>query len=411
MNRNFRELPPLSLYIHLPWCVAKCPYCDFNSHEQGDVLPETQYVDAVLADLSQEMPQVWGRTLTSVFIGGGTPSLFSADAIEQLLSGVRALAGLPPDIEVTMEANPGTFEQARFDDFRRVGINRLSIGIQSFKQQQLQALGRIHGSDESLGAVDIARQAGFDNINLDLMFGLPQQSIADAMDDIETACGLQPEHISCYQLTLEPNTLFNKFPPQLPLDEDIWSMQQQGAERLREQNYQRYEISAWSRPRRQSVHNSNYWLFGDYIGIGAGAHGKLSFADSGRILRRSKLKHPASYMKAAASQNRISQEHVVSLEDTALEFMMNALRLTDGFSPNLYHTHTGTELASCQQYLNSAIDAGLLEQSVMAIKPTEKGLDFLNDLLQHFMPSDEPEVTRDNSSVRLSYPLIPIKSQ
>ncbi len=411
-QRNFRELPPLSLYVHLPWCVAKCPYCDFNSHTQPDTLPETAYIDALLSDLTQEVPLVWGRTISSVFIGGGTPSLFSAEAIDRLLSGLRALMALPAQTEITMEANPGTFEQQKFIDFRKAGVNRLSIGIQSFNSTHLQSLGRIHGREESLRACDIARQAGFDNINLDLMFGLPSQTLDDALQDIQTACEQKPEHISHYQLTLEPNTLFYKYPPVVPEDEALWVMQEQTASLLQQAGYERYEISAWCQPGKRSVHNSNYWLFGDYLGIGAGAHGKISFADSGKILRRSKQRHPTRYLESAASEQRISQEHELKIEDTPLEFMMNALRLVNGFSPQLYHLHTGLFLDSCQGQLDRAIENGLLQQTPLAIKPTEKGLDFLNDLLQHFMQADSPsdeQTGGDPAGQVFRYPTIPIQ--
>lgn len=386
-TRRFRELPPLSLYIHIPWCIKKCPYCDFNSHEQKGELAEITYVDALLTDLEQEMPLVWGRSWSTVFIGGGTPSLFKPESIERLLSGVRALTALPPDAEITMEANPGTFEQQRFREFRQAGINRLSIGIQSFSDQQLKALGRVHGASESHRATEIAIAAGFDNLNLDLMFGLPQQSLLQARNDLQSALDAQPTHISYYQLTLEPNTLFHKFPPQLPTHDEVALMQEQAIADLQSHGYQRYEISAWSKPGLQSRHNLNYWNFGDYVGIGAGAHGKISDASHGTITRRSKIKHPERYLTNASSAARIDTEHVVGIEDTGIEFMMNALRLVDGFSPVLFREYTGVDLSHWNNELQSASEQGLLDYSVTRVKPTAHGLDFLNDLLALFTPA------------------------
>lgn len=398
--RNFSDLPPLSLYVHIPWCLKKCPYCDFNSHEnRTEELPETVYVDALLHDLEQELPDIWGRQIVSVFIGGGTPSLFSAAAIDQLLCGLRALLNLAPSIEITMEANPGTFEQNKFADFAAAGINRLSIGIQSFHAESLSALGRVHDANEALAAIDIARQAGFKNINLDLMFALPNQTTAMAAEDLRIAIDLKPEHVSYYQLTLEPNTAFAASPPILPADDKAWEMQTQGLQLLSSAGYQRYEISAFARPGKQSEHNTNYWLFGDYVGIGAGAHGKLSFADRGEILRRSKQRHPKHYLKTAAGKDRISRQLVVSIQDTALEFMMNALRLTEGFPMPLYALHTGTDLHNWQDVITTAIDDGLLEQTGLQLKPSPRGHDFLNELLERFMPGEE--IRR--------YPIIPLK--
>lgn len=386
-TRTFRELPPLSLYIHIPWCIKKCPYCDFNSHEQKGDLAETEYIDALLADLEQELPLVWGRTWVSVFIGGGTPSLFKPESIEHLLSGVRALTALPPDAEITMEANPGTFEQQRFREFRDAGINRLSIGIQSFNDIQLQALGRVHGAAESYRAAEIAIESGFDNLNLDLMFGLPQQSLQEAQQDLRAALDAAPTHISYYQLTMEPNTLFHKFPPQLPSHDDVAIMQERAVSELQAAGYQRYEISAWSMPGKQCRHNLNYWNFGDYVGIGAGAHGKISDASNGSITRRTKLRHPQNYLASAGSEQRIDTQQQVAIEDTGIEFMMNALRLTDGFSPAQFREYTGLDLHLWHAELQQASDDGLLEYSVTGVKPTQKGLDFLNDLLELFTPA------------------------
>ena len=389
-ERSFSELPPLSLYVHLPWCIAKCPYCDFNSHEQRDkTLPEQPYVDALLADLTSELPEVWGRQIHSVFLGGGTPSLFSPEAIDRLLAGIRALIPLRPGTEITMEANPGTFEQQKFSEFRSAGINRLSLGIQSFNTDHLKALGRIHDHKESLNAAHQARDAGFDNINLDLMFGLPAQSVDQALEDLSTAIDAGPEHISYYQLTLEPNTLFHTFPPKLPREDTIWQMQTQAIEKLQDSGFNRYEVSAWSKPGCNSVHNSNYWLFGDYLGIGAGAHGKISRADTNQITRRAKQKHPQRYLDTAGSEQNIITQQDVPLNETALEFNMNALRLAEGYSPQTFRAHTGVDLQHWHAAFQSAEDKGLLEYSALNIKPTEQGFNFLNELLQEFMPQQE----------------------
>lgn len=416
MKRHFTDLPPLALYIHLPWCVAKCPYCDFNSHAQPqDSLPESDYIDAVLADLASEMPGVWGRTISSVFIGGGTPSLFSADAIDTLLSGVRALTALNPDIEITMEANPGTFEQEKFNDFFKAGINRLSIGIQSFNEMHLQRLGRIHGSAESLAAADIARQAGFDNINLDLMFGLPEQSIEEALDDVRQALTIKPEHLSYYQLTLEPNTLFHKYPPILPEDDLLWEVQSEARKLFENAGYGQYEVSAWSQAGRQCLHNTNYWLFGDYLGIGAGAHGKITSANDATIRRRAKQRHPVRYMQTAQSGQHIGEEHEIAIMDTAMEFMMNALRLVEGFRIQDFQIATGLPLRHWQHIIDKAESDSLLYQDIEHIRPTAHGFNFLNDLLERFMVEDENVGDKTSGSgtddLVLRYPTISIKSE
>ncbi len=402
--RNLTELPPLSLYIHIPWCVRKCPYCDFNSHEQKDTLPENDYVDALLNDLAEEMPRVWGRTISSVFIGGGTPSLFSANALNTLFSGIRALTALPPVAEITMEANPGTFEQEKFHDFRKLGINRLSIGVQSFNDQHLKTLGRIHAADEAMRAVDIAKTAGFDDINIDLMFGLPDQTLEQAQHDVQTAIDLQPTHISYYELTLEPNTLFAKHPPVLPVDDDRWTMHNNGITLLEQHGYARYEISAYAQPGKRCKHNNNYWLFGDYLGIGAGAHSKISFANDAQIVRRWKHKHPTRYLSGAHATplDVIGGESSISDADTAIEFMMNALRLNEGFPIPLFEQHTGVSLSRWQGAIDKATEQGLLEQVELRLKPTTKGFNFLNDLLELFMPDNE-------LSVR--YPVFPLKPE
>ncbi len=387
-ERHFTELPPLALYVHLPWCVKKCPYCDFNSHEAKSALPEKQYIDALLEDLAFEMPLVWGRTFSSVFIGGGTPSLFSADAMHDLLSGIRALTGLTPNAEVTMEANPGAIDAGRFDEFRNAGINRLSIGVQSFDNEQLERLGRVHDASEAHKAIDVARAAGFDNLNVDLMFGLPQQSPDAALSDLTTALAHQPEHLSYYELTIEPNTRFAKFPPSLPDDDVRWEMQQTAKAAMAEAGFSRYEVSAWSQPNKQSHHNLNYWLFGDYVGIGAGAHGKISFADSNKIMRRWKQKHPDTWMNAAAA-DRLGGEHEVAVADTGLEFMMNALRLTDGFRLADFTTHTGVPIQPWLGPIQEGTEAGLLTRDLGRLKATERGFELLNEVLALFMPEEE----------------------
>ena len=406
--RHFSELPPLALYIHLPWCVKKCPYCDFNSHEAKTELPEKQYVDALLDDLANEMPSVWGRTFSSVFIGGGTPSLFSADAIHNVLSGVRALTGLTPNAEVTMEANPGAMEAARFHEFKSAGVNRLSIGIQSFNDIQLQRLGRVHNAQEAHKAVEVARTAGFDNLNLDLMFGLPEQDIDAALNDVTTALGHQPEHLSYYELTIEPNTKFAKFPPEVPDDDVRWDMQQAANERLAEHGYSRYEVSAWSQPGQQSHHNTNYWLFGDYVGIGAGAHGKISFANNNTVIRRWKHKHPSTWMNMRGGE-KVGGEHTVAAEDTGLEFMMNALRLTKGFNLIDFTTNTGLSIQPWLGAIEKGVAAGLLDRNQGRLKATERGFELLNDVLALFMSEPESAASPNGGASTVSRITIPIK--
>ena len=404
--RHFTELPPLALYIHLPWCVKKCPYCDFNSHEAKTDLPQTQYIEALLDDLTHEMPSVWGRTFSSVFIGGGTPSLFSADAIHTLLSGVRALTGLTPNAEVTMEANPGAMEAARFHEFKSAGVNRLSIGIQSFNDIQLKQLGRVHDANEAHKAIEVARAAGFDNLNLDLMFGLPEQSVDAALNDVTTALGHQPEHLSYYELTIEPNTRFAKFPPAVPDDDVRWDMQQAANERLADSGFARYEVSAWSQPGRQSHHNRNYWLFGDYVGIGAGAHGKLSFANTNTVVRRWKHKHPTTWMSSSGLE-KIGGEHTVAVEDTGLEFMMNALRLTDGFNLSDFTTNTGVSIQPWLGTIEKGVASGLLAREGGQLRATERGFELLNEVLALFM--DEPAGFQSGASTgsRITIPIKP----
>ncbi len=384
---EFSVLPPLSLYIHIPWCVRKCPYCDFNSHEARTDLDEHAYVDALLADLEQELAEVWGRRVGTIFIGGGTPSLFSAEAIERLLAGVRARITVAPRAEITLEANPGTVERQRFAEFRAAGVNRLSLGIQSFNDTHLRRLGRIHGRDEALAAVEGAQRAGFDSLNLDLMFGLPEQTLVDAREDIATAIALGPDHLSYYQLTIEPNTFFHSRPPALPEHDDLWAIFQQGLESLGRAGYCQYEVSAHARPGRRCRHNMNYWAFGDYLGIGAGAHGKITSARDHSITRRWKVKHPRDYVQHAASPGRISGKSVLSPADAGFEFMLNALRLNEGFEPALFERHTGLPYTWIAPKVEDAIKDGYLVQNATAITCSDKGRSFLDDVLQSFLPS------------------------
>lgn len=376
--------PPLSLYVHIPWCVRKCPYCDFNSHaapEGGDI-PEDAYLDALRADLEQSLPLVWGRPVHTVFIGGGTPSLLSAAGMDRLLSDIRALLPLDPDAEITMEANPGTFEAERFASYRASGINRLSIGIQSFNDRHLSALGRIHGGTEARAAIDIALRH-FDNVNLDLMYALPQQTLQECQRDVETALSYGTPHLSLYQLTLEPNTLFARFPPALPDDDTADDMQRWIEARTSEQGYRHYETSAYAQAHREARHNLNYWRFGDYLGIGAGAHGKLSFPH--RVLRQMRYKHPARYIEQALSGTPVQEEHEVSAAELPFEFMLNALRLTDGVPASLFHDHTGLPLHVIGKELARATEKGLLDADPTVIRPTELGRRFLNDLQALFL--------------------------
>jgi len=383
---NFTALPPLSLYIHIPWCVRKCPYCDFNSHEGKNTVPEKQYVAALIADLDQELPQIWGRQLHSLFIGGGTPSLFSAEAIDELLCAVRARLPFSFDTEVTLEANPGTVEAHKFQEFRAAGINRLSIGVQSFNDDALQRIGRIHGRQEAIRAAELAHDAGFDNVNLDLMFGLPKQSLQQALEDINTAIALEPTHLSHYQLTLEPNTPFHHQPPTLPEDELRWTMQERCQETLADADFSHYEVSAYARPGKQCHHNLNYWQFGDYIGIGAGAHGKISNAQFQTITRHAKQRHPQEYLQHANNERRASRREALSPKEAGFEFMLNALRLKEGFASSLFTTHTGLPITIIESALRQAEEQALIEWSATHIRPTQKGWDYLNNLQQLFLP-------------------------
>ena len=375
---------PLSLYVHIPWCVKKCPYCDFNSHTKDKSYDESRYVEALLADLDEEYRHCQQRTLSSIFFGGGTPSLFSAESIHKILSHTRQLFKFN-EIEITLEANPGTFEQEKFNDFRQAGVNRLSIGIQSFSQQHLESLGRIHDSRQALSAIETATTAGFDNINLDLMFGLPQQTIQQAINDVNTACGFNVPHLSHYQLTIEENTYFHKHRPVLPESDLLWEMQTQCQDLLAENDYRQYEISAYAKKDRRSQHNQNYWLFGDYIGIGAGAHGKLSRVDeqeqSLSISRRWKYRQPRQYIEEALSSDALSGEQVLEQQDIMFEFLLNALRLKAGSDISTFERHTGLSRARLERAVRD-IDPDLLLVNDGRISTTDRGFLFLNEILE-----------------------------
>ncbi|WP_148717281.1 radical SAM family heme chaperone HemW [Chitinolyticbacter meiyuanensis] len=375
-------LPPLALYIHFPWCVQKCPYCDFNSHTQKGGLPEDEYIAALLADLESCLPSVWGRPVSTIFMGGGTPSLFSAGAIDTLLAGIRARIKLLPDAEITLEANPGTFEAEKFAGYRAAGVNRLSIGIQSLDDAKLKALGRIHGRDEALAAVEIAHRH-FDNFNLDVMYALPEQTLAEALADIDAAIALAPPHLSAYHLTLEPNTLFHRYPPALPDDDLAADMQDAIEARLAAAGYQHYETSAFAKPGHRARHNVNYWQFGDYLGIGAGAHAKISFPD--RITRQARYKQPGDYLARMAAGSAVQTEETLTRAQLPFEFMLNLLRLTDGFALSLYAERTGLPLPTVLPQLERACSEGLLEHDGDWVRPTDQGRRFLNTLLERFL--------------------------
>lgn len=381
--RIFTTLPPLSLYIHLPWCVQKCPYCDFNSHAAPKVLPEQAYLSALERDLDDYLPLLANRPLHSIFFGGGTPSLFSAHAIEKILDRVAARLSCSPHIEITLEANPGTIEQDKFKGFYQAGVNRLSLGVQSFQNEKLKSLGRIHDATQAQRAIEIAQQAGFDRFNIDLMYGLPDQSIADALFDLKTALRFAPTHLSWYQLTIEPNTFFHFQPPLLPNDDLIWEMQLAGQTMLAAAGLNQYEVSAYAKPTAECLHNRNYWEFGDYLGIGAGAHSKLTQAD-GHIARFSQIKHPRIYL----SQPPTSAFQSIKEQDAIFEFMLNALRLTQGVSYRLFTERTGLDLSHIQDRLITAQARDLLIMTESGFYPSAKGLRFLNDLMMMFLPAE-----------------------
>jgi oxygen-independent coproporphyrinogen-3 oxidase len=380
---KLRALPPLALYVHVPWCVRKCPYCDFNSHERSGALPEHDYVAKLLLDLEGLLPKVWGRRLVSVFIGGGTPSLFSPGAIDNLLSGVRARMTLEPGAEVTLEANPGTVEAARFRGFREAGVSRISIGVQSFDERMLAALGRIHGAGEARRAIEAAL-AAFDNVNVDLMYGLPGQTAAMARADIEEAARSGVPHVSAYQLTIEPNTVFWSKPPSLPEHDACADMQLAAEEILARGGYEHYETSAFAKAGHRCRHNVNYWEFGDYLGIGAGAHGKISFPE--RITRHERIKQPREYLQASTTMT----ERTVPVSELPFEFMLNALRLIDGFPLALFEERTGLPFTILEKQLQAAEEAGLLERDWKRVRPTTRGQRFLNELLALFLADETP---------------------
>lgn len=377
--------PPLSLYVHVPWCVRKCPYCDFNSHQADGGIPEKAYVAALLKDLELALPQIWGRKVESVFFGGGTPSLLSGEALDSILTGIRLLLPLEPGLEVTLEANPGTAEAGRFKAYREAGVNRLSLGIQSFNPRHLKAIGRIHDEREARLAIELAQQH-FDNINLDLMYALPGQTLAEALTDIRTATGFLPQHLSAYHLTIEPNTLFHHHPPVLPDDDESAQMQEEIEGLLASSGYLHYETSAFSLANRRCRHNLNYWLFGDYLGIGAGAHSKLSLPDG--VVRQTRPRHPQAYLKAVGNERPIQDETRVEPSGLVFEFMMNALRLNEGFRPELFSLRTGLPISILNDKLQTATQRGLLDRTETFVRPSPMGRRFLNDLLAMFLPEE-----------------------
>jgi putative oxygen-independent coproporphyrinogen III oxidase len=379
------QLPPLSLYVHIPWCVRKCPYCDFNSHAQKQDMPEAEYVSALIADLKQDAKYAANRKLTSMFFGGGTPSLFTPSSIKKIIIAAEQLIGFEPNIEITLEANPGTFEQAKFAGYRQAGVNRLSIGIQSFDDLHLQQLGRIHNADEAHHVAAKARAAGFDNFNLDLMHGLPGQSVIDALKDLQTAIDLNPTHLSWYQLTIEPNTAFYSHPPKLPDDpllEEIW---EQGQQLLANNGFNQYEVSAYARANKESQHNLNYWQFGDYLGIGAGAHGKVTLIEQQQIIRTNKTRAPNDYLARYKKESFEPTIEVLDKEELPLEFMMNALRLNKGAPSQYFTDRTGCDLKMIEPHLNNLCNKELLTADKERIEPTPMGHKFLNAILEEFM--------------------------
>jgi len=379
---HFSALPPLSLYVHIPWCVRKCPYCDFNSHAAPDALPEDTYVDALVTDLESALPSIWGRKVSTVFIGGGTPSLFSAAAIDRLLAAVRARVQLSSDAEITLEANPGTFEREKFAGFYAAGVNRLSLGIQSFDDRCLRALGRIHGAEEARRAAEAALMI-FGNVNFDVMFALPEQTPADAAGDVAAALAFAPPHLSFYHLTLEPNTLFHRHPPPLPDDETAADIEDAMCAALERAGYVHYETSAHAKPGYECRHNVNYWRFGDYLGIGAGAHSKLSFAD--RIVRQLRFKQPKQYLERATRGDALQEDVEIARRDLPFEFMLNALRLTDGVPAALFAERTGMSLSIAARPIAEATRRGLLDPDPAVLRPTPLGRRFLNDLQSLFL--------------------------
>lgn len=391
---NLKTPPPLSLYVHFPWCVRKCPYCDFNSHAIGEnSFPESEYIDALIRDLEFSLPQIWGRRITSVFFGGGTPSLFSVEGIHRLLSVLRSYLNIPPFIEITLEANPGTVEANRFQGYREAGINRISIGVQSFADRQLKNLGRIHNSEQATSAVEMIRRAGFSNFNIDIMHGLPEQTVDQALNDLRITIDNRPNHISWYQLTIEPNTVFYTQPPALPDQDRLWEIHQAGKQYLIERGFQPYEVSVYAGAGSRCVHNMNYWQFGDYLGIGAGAHGKLTDVAAGTIKRYARHRIPASYIQLAGKPDAVVHEKLLRRDDLVLEFMMNVMRLNHGINPDLFMERTGLPLTIAENRLLEAERRGLIEWQIDTLKPTELGQQYLNDLLQIFMCDERDHKT------------------
>jgi len=384
--QTFHQAPPLSLYIHLPWCLKKCPYCDFNSHEvPASGFEEKLYINALINDLKFELNRIEGRKIVSIFFGGGTPSLFLPESIDQLLNSIQAQLNFDLDIEITLEANPGAVEAAKFHEYKAMGINRLSLGIQSFNDQSLTLLGRIHNANEAKKAIELSREAGFENFNLDLMFGLPNQKIDDVLTDLKQAVDYSPTHISWYQLTIEPNTIFGSKPPKLPSDDVIWSMQEKGQVFLKKNDFEQYEVSAYAKDNYRSIHNINYWQFGDYLGIGAGSHGKITSIINSQIERYVRHKIPARYIELVDLKNSITEKKVLETKEVPLEFMMNALRLTDGVTENLFFERTGLPIKTIEKELMIAKNRNLLDYHNKRIKPSFRGHRYLNDLLHVFM--------------------------
>jgi len=379
---------PLSLYVHIPWCIKKCPYCDFNSHESRSAIPENEYIDALILDLTRHAKLVGEREVISIFIGGGTPSLFSARSIERLLQAIHAQLTLAQNVEVTIEANPGTLDQKNFSGFRQIGINRISIGVQSFNDAHLQTLGRIHSAQTAYNAIASAKQAGFENFNIDLMYALPNQTVAQAAFDIEQAIKQEPTHISYYQLTLEPNTYFFNHPPPLPNDEISWDMHVQGAHLLAQHGYQQYEVSAYSKPGFTCAHNKNYWLFGDYLGLGAGAHQKLSSGKDGAIVRSEKPRHPQQYIRQTNSDELFEKPQCLTHDEITFEYLLNALRLKNGFNHVQFERHTGLPYKQLQPHIDPLLEDGLIIAEHQNIRCSEKGYHFLDNVLQHLLPQE-----------------------
>ncbi|MGH8644496.1 MAG: radical SAM family heme chaperone HemW [Gammaproteobacteria bacterium] len=390
--------PPLSLYIHLPWCVRKCPYCDFNSYRMRASVPEYAYIRALLSDLNHSSSLVDDRVVQSIFMGGGTPSLFSGEAICTLLDGVRGSLKVGHDAEITLEANPGTAEAHRFEAYREAGVNRLSLGVQSFRPEKLASLGRIHSGREAGDAFQLGRQAGFDNINIDLMYGLPDDTVEGSIEDVEQALALAPEHLSWYQLTLEPNTRFHHHPPHLPDEDIIAEIEQRGQEGLRDAGFQHYEVSAYARPGLQCRHNRNYWEFGDYLGLGAAAHSKISLPEKCVILRQAKRRQPGAYIDAAGTPDSIDTQYELTAEHLIMEFMMNALRLTQGFRKELFTARTGLPLSVLNPALTLARRRGLLAVEPERMQATPRGRLFLDNLLQFFCAKPGPGMDTRRSS-------------